>query len=55
MSKSKDDTTFQLIERAEDLTNALDTHKTMNAFPVLSVPSQSGDPGDFMGIISRAR
>ena len=55
MSKTKDDTTFQLIEMKEDLTNALDTHKTMNAFAVLSVPSKSGDPGDFMGIISRSR
>jgi hypothetical protein len=55
MSKTKDGTSFNLLERPEDLATALDSHKTTAAFPVLSVPTEPGDPGDFMGIISRAR
>eukprot|EP00879_Flechtneria_rotunda_P030328 GHRR01032951.1.p1 GENE.GHRR01032951.1~~GHRR01032951.1.p1 ORF type:complete len:322 (+),score=104.07 GHRR01032951.1:936-1901(+) len=53
MSKSRVSATFHIEELVENLLNTLDTHKTTGAFPVLSVPTQPDDPGNFMGIISR--
>eukprot|EP00882_Tetradesmus_deserticola_P022121 GHRQ01024007.1.p1 GENE.GHRQ01024007.1~~GHRQ01024007.1.p1 ORF type:complete len:136 (-),score=17.38 GHRQ01024007.1:516-923(-) len=55
MSKPKVRASFAVVESSENLVNTLEAHKTSLAFPVISVPAQPGEVGDFMGIISRSR
>lgn len=55
MTKAGAGVSLRLVEPAEHLLAVLDGHKTTAAFPVLSSATGQDEPGDFVGIISRAR
>lgn len=46
MANKKVNTTFTVIEKAINLANAIDHHKTVVAFPVVNVPEQPGAEGE---------
>lgn len=55
MGKPDRATCFRIVESARNLLDTLDDSKTTSVFSVLSIATPDGEPGDFMGIISRKR
>lgn len=55
MTKATGGCFLHLQETYEHLMDTLDANKTMAAFPVVTVPTNQDEQGDFKGIISRPR
>lgn len=55
MTKAKVGSSFSIVEAGSTLAEAIDADKTINAFAVSGISHSPGEPGDFVGIISRAR
>jgi hypothetical protein len=55
MTRTAGGVVLRLQESYDTLMDVLDSNKTMAAFPVVTLTDSPQEPGDFKGIISRAR